>query len=259
MTARLWDMGRELHSRVKHFFDGPLEPDASPLELLQATLDTLERRVQPAGRGSRVFPYDRIAIHLAQPAADRDAIAAVFRQLEPRLRERLAELRCEAPPSLAIQVSVLTEHTEARPMLSVECSTDDEVVPPVVSPGHRTMHVTVVKGHCEHTQYTFAEPLVGIGRTAEPVDAHGNVRRNHVAFNDAHDGVTETVARAHARIERHPSTGDYHLFNESGSNPTTILRGGRALRVPARDRRGLRLQSGDEVQLGRAVIRVTFE
>ena len=260
MTARLWDIGRELHSRVKNFFDAPLEPDASPLELFQAVLDTLERRVQPAGRGSRVFPYDRIAICVAQPGADRDAIVAVFRQLEPRLRERLAELRCEALPSLAIDVNVLTESAEAQPMLSVECSSHDDVLgAPVVSQGHRAMHVAIVKGQCEPTAFTFTEPLVGIGRTAEPVDAHGNVRRNHVAFSDARDGVTETVARAHARIERDSTTGDYHLFNESGSNPTTILRGGRALRVPARDPRGLRLQSGDEVQLGRAVIRVTFE
>lgn len=261
MTARLWDMGRELHSRVKNFFDGPLEKDASPLELLQAVLDTLERRVQPTGRGSRVFPYDKIAIRIAQPGADRDAIAAVFRQLEPRLRERLAELRCEALlPSLAIDVSVLTESVEAQPMLSVECTSDEDVpAAPVVSRGHRAMHVAIVKGQCDHTAFTFAEPLVGIGRTAEPVDALGNVRRNHIAFSDARDGVTETVARAHARIERDPTTGDYHLFNESSSNPTTILRGGRALRAPARDPRGLRLQSGDEVQLGRAVIRVTFE
>ena len=260
MTARLWDMGRELHSRVKNFFDGPLEPDASPLELLQAALDTLERRVQPAGRGSRVFPYDRIAIRIAQPGADRDAVAAVFRQLEPRLRERLAELRCEALPSLAIEVRVLTENVEAEPILTVECSSDEDLpAAPVVSRGHRAMHVEILKGQCEQTAFTFAEPLVAIGRTAEPVDAQGNVRRNHIAFSDARDGVTETVARAHARIERDPMSGDYHLFNESSSNPTTILRGGRALRVPARDPRGLRLQSEDEVHLGRAVIRVTFE
>lgn len=259
MTARLWDMGRELHSRVKNFFDGPLQPDASPLELLQAALDTLERRVQPTGRGSRVFPYNRVAISIAQPGADRDAIAAVFKQLEPRLRERLTELRCDAPPSLAIELRVVTATAEPQPMLSVECSTHEEVPVPVVSRGHRTLHVAIVKGQCERTEYSFVEPLVGIGRTADPVDAHGNVRCNHVAFSDTRDGITETVARAHARIERDPTTGDYHLFNESGSNPTTILRGGRAMRVPSRDPRGLRLQSGDDVQLGRAVIRVTFE
>lgn len=260
MTARLWDMGRELHSRVKNFFDGPLERDASPLELLQATLDTLEQRVQPAGRGSRVFPYNRIAICIAQPDADRDAIHGVFRQLEPRFRERLAELRCDAPPSLAIELNVMSESIEAQPVLALECRQDEEapVAPPLVSNPTRTLHVAIVKGDCEQIAYTFDEPVVAIGRTADPVDAQGNVRRNHVAFRDTRDGVTETVARAHARIARDSATGDYHLFNESSSNPTNIVRAGRALRVPARDPRGVRLQSGDEVQLGRAAIRLTI-
>jgi hypothetical protein len=37
-----------------------------------------------------------------------------------------------------------------------------------------------------------------------------------------------------------------------------LLRGGRTIRVPPRDPRGLRVQSGDEVQLGRALIRLTI-
>jgi hypothetical protein len=86
----------------------------------------------------------------------------------------------------------------------------------------------------------------------------GRVRFNHVAFEDTRDGVTETVGRAHARLQLDRASGRYHLFNEGSSNPTSIIRGGRMIRVAPRDPRGVRVQSGDQLQLGRAVLRVTI-
>jgi hypothetical protein len=259
VTARLWDLGRDLQARVKNFFETPLDPDAAPLELLQKTLEILERKVQPSGRGTRVFPYNRITVRVAQPSADRDAVTAVFRQLEPRLRERLTEVRCE-PPSV-IHTEVLIEAPEAgtEPVLSVECVQNEALAPLLPTRAPSTLVIVVAKGECEQGEYRFADSMIAIGRTAEPVDAHGNIRRNHVAFLDVRDGVSETVARAHARIQQDAETGAYHLFAEASSNPTFLLRGGRNLRVPPRDPRGLRLQSGDAVQLGRAVLKVTFE
>ena len=260
MTARLWDMGRELHARVKNFFDGPLDAAASPLELLQATLEALEQKVQPAGRGARVFPYNRIVVRIAQPSADRDAIIAVFAQLEERLRDRLRELRCEAPAAMRTDVTVTADAAEA--LLTVDCVRDEAVVPApraeAVGKQPSTVSIAVLKGVCEQAEYSFSEPTIAIGRTPDPVDALGNIRRNHVVFVETRDGISETVARAHARLQRDPETGDYHLFNEASSNPTVLLRGGRSIRVPPRDPRGLRVQSGDEVQLGRALIRLTI-
>lgn len=261
MTARLRDMGRELQSRVKSFFDHPVDASATPIELLQAALDALERKVQPAGRGARIFPYNRITVRIAQPSADRDAVMAVFKQLEPRLRERLAELRCEPPAALQTQVSVEIDGVDDQPVLALDCVLD-ELAAPLPAPaarGFATLAIMVLKGQCEQAEYKFAEPVVAIGRTVDPVDALGNIRRNQVAFVDSRDGISETVARAHARIQLDPETGSYHLFNEASSNPTFILRGGRSIRVPPREPRGLRVQSGDEVQLGRAVLRLTIE
>jgi hypothetical protein len=260
VTARLWEMGRELQARVKNFFDGPLDPAASPLELLQATLAALEEKVQPAGRGARIFPYNRILVRIAQPSGDRDAITAVFRQLDERLRDRLRELRCDAPASLATDVSVIAD-AEA-PLLSVECFQEEVIQPSpsveTVTSKPTTVAIAVLKGTCEQPEYSFTEPTIAIGRTPDPVDALGNIRRNLVVFVEARDGISETVARAHARLQRNPDTGEYHLFNEASSNPTVLLRGGRSIRVPPRDPRGLRVQSGDEVQLGRALIRLTI-
>jgi hypothetical protein len=258
LTPRLRQIGRALQSRVRSFFENPPGPGAKPLELLVAALDDLEKRVQPAGRGRRVFPYNRVVVHIFQPDADRIAVEAVFRQLDTRLRERLAELRCDAPERFETEVSFSPGATGAtEPLFRVDCFNDAPATADPTDHACPVLRVVVVKGSAAAPEYTFAGPVVAIGRTEEPIDALGRVRRNHIAFLETRDGVTETVGRAHARLQFDVDTGAYHLFNEASSNPTFILRDGRSLRVPPRDPRGLRVQSGDEVQLGRAVIRLT--
>lgn len=258
MNGTLWDAARTARARLRSFFDAPLAPDAAPLELLHAALDELERKAQAAGRGSRVFPYTRVVVHVAQRGGDRAAIEAVFAALDERLRDRLAEIRCSMPPSIAASV-VVAEGADGAPLVRVECSGDPGV--PAAAPASLRLpelRLRVVKGQCERADYTFAGGIVAIGRGADPTDASGRVRRNDVAFLDAHDGASETVARAHARIELDPALGAYVVFDESSSNPTYVVRGGRSLRVSPRDPRGVRLQSGDELQIGRAVLRVSI-
>jgi hypothetical protein len=259
VTGPLWDVARTLRARVRSFFDAPPGAGAAPLELLQAALDELEGKVQPSGRGSRLFPYTRVVVHVIQPAADRAAIEAVFGQLDARLRERLAEIRCEIPASLSASVSVVDASGDGDPQLRVECSNDGEASSG--APAAReapALQVHVLKGQCDRGDYAFTGGVVSIGRGEEPSDAFGRVRRNQVVFLDVRDGVTETVARAHARLELDPAFGAYLRFNESSTNPTFLLRGGRSLRVTPRDRRGVRVESGDEVQLGRAVIKLAI-
>ena len=259
MKEPLWGAARTFGQRVRSFFDAPPEADAAPLELLQSALDELERKVIPAGRGTRVFPYNRVRVTVTQPAVDSAAIEAIFGQLETRFRERLAELRCEPPPALDVTVAVSSETADAAPVLLVECLSDREAVRPRAGRRAPALHLEVVKGQCAEPRYSFNGGAVSIGRGAEPADALGRVRRNDLAFSDARDGVSETVARAHARIEFEPSAGIYLLFNESSTNPTFLLRDGRSLRVAPRDRRGVRLTSGDALQLGRALVMVAID
>jgi len=262
VTARLWHLGRDLHSRLKDFFEDPLAADATPLELLHATLDQLEAKIQPAGRGRRIFPYDRIVVRITQPGADAAAVESIFSGLEARLRERLQELRCDAREVIEVSVAVCEADGDSeQPILSVECSAAERERPSpnVTVTGYPPLRITVVKGRCADPEYLFEEPVVAIGRTAEPTDAFGQVRYNHVAFLEERDGINETVGRAHARLQFDPSSGHYHLFNEGSSNPTSILRSGRVIRVAPRDPRGVRVQSGDQLQLGRAVLRVMLE
>lgn len=257
MTGSLKDVTRTLRARVRSFFDAPIGASAAPLELLQVALDELEGKVQPAGRGRRVFPYSHVTVHVAQPEADRAAIEAVFGQLGARLRERLAEIRCEFPADLVTEVSV-TEGAGGDPVLRVECRRDVTAASAATATAP-ALQVRVVKGQCDRVDYEFTGGAVAIGRGSEPADAFGRMRRNQIAFADVRDGISETVARAHARIEFDPALGAYLLFNESGSNPTFLLRGGRSLRVTPRDRRGVRLESGDHIQLGLAVVAVTVK
>jgi len=257
VTGTLWDAARTARARLRSFFDAPLAADAAPLELLHAALDELERKAQPSGRGSRVFPYTRVVVRVSQRGADRAAIEAVFAALDERLRERLAEIRCVMPASIAASVAV-DDGAAGAPVVRVECSGDPDA--PARAPASRQipeLRLHVVKGQCERAEFTFTGGVITIGRGADPADAFGRVRRNDVAFLDAHDGASETVARAHARIELDPALGAYVVFDESSSNPTYVVRGGRSLRVSPRDPRGLRLQSGDELQIGRAVLRIS--
>jgi hypothetical protein len=259
VTGRLWHLGRDLHSRLKDFFDDPLASDATPLELLHATLDQLEKKIQPAGRGRRIFPYDRISVRITQGSADAVAVQAIFNSLESRLRERLHELRCDAPETMEVSVSVCEADGDSQqPVLSLECcAAEREPAANVTTTGYPPLRITVVKGQCVESEYLFEEPVVAIGRTAEPTDAYGQVRYNHVAFLEERDGTNETVGRAHAKLQFDPASGHYHLFNEGSSNPTSILRSGRVIRVAPRDPRGVRVQSGDQIQLGRALLRVS--
>jgi hypothetical protein len=256
MSQPLWNVARTFGRRVRSFFDAPPGVAASPLELLQAALDELEGKVQPSGRGSRVFPYNRVVVTVTQPGADCAAIEAVFAQLEARLRERLTDIRCELPATLVASVAVSDGGDEASPVLRVACSHDAATARTRTSARIPELRLRVMKGHCDRAEYTFTGGVVSIGRGAEPADAFGRVRRNDVAFGDVRDGITETVARAHARVEFDPAQRAYLLFNESSTNPTFLLRGGRSLRVAARDRRGVRVGSGDDVQLGRAIVNV---
>ena len=46
------------------------------------------------------------------------------------------------------------------------------------------------------------------------------------------------------------------MFDEGSSNGTHVIRAGTSIAVPARDPRGVRVRSGDEIQFGRARVRI---
>ena len=265
MSGRLSYIGWDLHSRLKRFFDAPPGAGATPLELCQAVLDDIERRIEPVGRGRRVFPYSRLLVRVRQLHADRADFESVFgEELVRRIRERLEEVRCDAPRALDVSVTCVTDAPAgwspdqlfaveyAREPRAPGATAAARALPPAV-------HVTVLRGASTANSYTFTDSTISIGRSTDATDELGRIRRNTVAFLDTIDGITETVGRAHARLRFESPAEGYRLFDEGSSNGTAIIRAGTTIAVPPRDPRGVRVQSGDEVVIGRAVIRVTLD
>jgi hypothetical protein len=265
-VTRLAGMGRDIGARLRQYFEAPLDGDATPLEIAQAVLDDVERRVQPVGRGERVFPYTHVAVRVLAAGEARASVEAVFDGFADRVHERLAEVRC-APRRITVTVVCVDEPDEPWPAgrrFDVQYTKETAVAaaPAPDAPGTAvvteppSLHVTVLKGAATDPAFTFTESTVSIGRSADPTDGFGRVRRNRIAFLDTVDGVTETVGRAHARLRFDAVTGEYRLFDEGSSNGTSIVRDGDVIVVHRRDPRGVRVRSGDEIQVGRALLRI---
>ena len=262
MSRRLSAIGRDLQWRVRKFFDAPLDAAATPLEIRQAVLDDVERRIEPLGGGRRVLPYTRLTIRVRHTAVDRAPLECIFAEMDLRIRERLAEVRCDPPRALDVNVVYLPDAPPGwtpDQLFAVDYAREPHSSGPkaaaAAAPG---VQLTVLKGASTERTYTFADATISIGRSTDATDDLGRVRRNRVAFLDTVDGVTETVGRAHARLHFDATAGEYRLFDDGSSNGTSIVRGATTITVPRRDPRGVRVLSGDELLVGRAVIRVTL-
>ncbi len=64
--------------------DSSREP--APLEVVHAVLDRAEQRIQEIGRGRRVFPFNRVVLHVAAPPPRRRSARASPRLLTARRR-----------------------------------------------------------------------------------------------------------------------------------------------------------------------------
>lgn len=229
---------------------------------MQAVLDALERQVQPVGRGRRVFPYVGVTVQVLARESSSAAISAAFQDFGLRTAERLAELRCDPPSTLDVDVTCVHEAPAA--WAAGQLFAIDYVAPAASAPLRDretpsrvpTLHVTVLAGTTAEIAEGFSDATVSIGRTADLSDEQGRHRRNRIAFLDIVDGINETVGRAHARLRRDPVTAEYRLFDDGSRNGTSILRDGETIVVHRRDPRGVRVRSGDEIHVGRAILRV---
>ncbi len=243
---------------LKDLLDPPLGADAQPLEIRAAVIDAIERKITILGIGRTTFPYERVGVRLVAPDRDRRAtLQQVFGDLGARIRERLRERRCEVPGALEVRVSFVRKRPPewgAGQLFAIDCENGSEAEQEkTTGPSWPLLTVTVVKGTATKKAYSFRAANVLIGRTQEAADTRGRVRRNHVAFEDAN----ATVSRAHARLKYDSGRPGYRVLDEGSARGTRVVRGGISIAVP-HDPRGLRLESGDEIHLGDAVVRVTI-
>lgn len=249
---------------LRHWFDPPIESDAKPLEIRAAILDAVERQTRAAGQDRRELPHNHVSVTLlAGDDGDRAALDATLGDMTAGVRARLAELRCAVPPGFTVHTS-LTMSAPAGwapgQRLAIAFSTRAaNGSPPAAAAGPMPLRITVTRGSAAQASYLLALPLVRIGRSPMPTDDRGQPRINNVVFLEAGDQHAATVGRAHASIHFDAARREYRLFDDGSHNGTRVTRGTATLAVPARNPVGLRLMTGDEIQLGTAAVTIEID
>jgi hypothetical protein len=260
---------RRLESKIAGRFDGAAHElmgsgTREPLEIVHAIVEAVEHEIQAGGRGRRMFPFNRITLSVLAPSRDaRARFEAVFAG-EPTLRERIADrlqsAGCEAV-ELVVDVVYVTraQRSGTNHAFHIEFA---RVTPVGTEEGSRgpepaRLELTIVRGVAEQRTYAFMARRIDLGRCAEVRDSRNRlIRTNHVAFAEASGDVNQSVSRKHAHIGY--ASGGYRLYDDGSVHGTSIVRTGKAVAVPAGSR-GVRLQSGDEIVLGEARVRIRFD
>jgi hypothetical protein len=261
---------RKLESRIARTVDRAaqhvLKPDGrEPLEIMHALVDAVEEEVQPAGRDTHVFPFNRIKVSVVAPTREaRARLEAVF-DGEPTLQERIAQCLesagCAAAP-VVVKVVYVGEAKPEWPSREYHVDFDRLAVtapaPEPARPAISRLRLVVVAGTAEQSQYSFAMARIDLGRCAEVRDQRRRLlRTNHVAFADTDAPPNRSVSRRHAHIRYAADVREFRLYDDRSEQGTGVLRSGRTIAVPPGSR-GVRLQSGDEIVLGEARLRVAI-
>ena len=121
----------------------------------------------------------------------------------------------------------------------------------------------VREGTANLAEIRLEKARTNIGRTLDVLRSEGLFRRNDLVFADDTE-VNRSVSREHAHITFDKATGEYRLFNDRwyplGGHAcgTWIVRDGMSQEVP-RNTRGTKLEPGDEIHFGRAIVVFEFD
>jgi hypothetical protein len=237
----------------------------APRELIQLLDDVVEdavEHVEPVGGGRRTFPYTRLEVHLAVPPGRGPGAEAVLEQrpgLEERIAERLAAAGCDPPPTPQVTTRILegvppeswqdrdfhVEYGRGRSRRRAPAAL--KAMPPV--------RLVVIEGDAGRRTHELLLERIEIGRTGSvPARGGRRQRQNQLAFADA-PGANASVSRAHAHLEWVAAEEGFRLFDDGSTQGTRIVRKGRTIEVPGAGGRGVRVESGDELQFGKARVR----
>jgi hypothetical protein len=259
---------RKLESRISRTLDAAVQgfvgrSPRQPIEIVQAVLETCESQVQPAARGVRVFPFNQIVVQvLAASRADRARFAAVADgppTLAERVVDRLRRAGCDVR-RVDVQVTFATrakpDWTAPEYHVAFERVESAAEPAPVTDPAPLQLDLAVVAGAAARRAYTFKGGRIDIGRRADVLDQRQRlIRTNHIAFLEGDAGINQSVSRKHAHIVYNPVSREYRVRDDGSARGTAVVRGGQTIPVP-QGSRGTRLDSGDEIVLGQARLRV---
>jgi hypothetical protein len=269
------DKARKLERRISRTVDAAVEEfmgrsATTPIEIVHAVLDRAEAEIQEIGRGRRVFPFNCVRVQVIAGPRDKEGRArfAAVADGPPSLSERLADrLRAAGCAASTVETEIVYARRRGAdwddPDFHVQFDRAD-VSPAVPAPAAivdvvcRRLKLAVLKGSAEHRAYAFSTGRIDIGRRAEVVDQRQRlIRTNHVAFLEEGPDANRSVSRRHAHIAFSDEDRSYRIWDDRSAHGTNIVRGGRTIKVPA-GARGTKLESGDEIALGHARLRVTI-
>ena len=234
------------------------EPSRAPLEIAHAIVEAVGREVEPSGRGRQAFPFNQVrVVVLAATAREKARLQVVFDgppSLQERIVSHLDAAGCRVA-SLVVPVTFVGKRSSdwTAPEFDVTYARVAQHAAPS-TPG-TGLELTVIHGATAQAVYALEVGVLAIGRGEEVRDSRQHlVRTNTIVFTEGGGEINETISRRHAHIEQDAS-GSFRLFDDGSAQGTSIIRGGRGIPI-ARGTKGVRLQPGDEIVLGRGRLRV---
>jgi hypothetical protein len=233
-------------------------------EIRIAVLDEVKKKIQRAG-GHALFPYNvvRVVIRAAPEEAAVFELDFFRRFFDEEVRKGLAKEACRFPEDLRVEIRTADGATADGRWLRVETVAEEPAPAVEESPrARRSARLIVAAGSANKSEIPLQKIRTNIGRLTEVFKAEGLSRRNDLAFAEDNP-INRTVSREHAHILHDKKTGEYRLFNDrwyqrgnkaEGNCGLWIVRDGMGQDVH-RDARGTRLLPGDEIHLGKAVVK----
>ena len=232
-----------------------------PIEVYRAILDEVTSRLDALPRGSLNFAYSRVSVRVLLPNAERRrSYELVLIEADPLARDiknYFEQNKVEYPTRLKVDVELV----DSLPLDVSERGFDitySNSPASAASPDPSRIQLTVLAGNAERNQYEFVKRRINIGRLAEVLDADmRTVRRNDVALIDDSTVENSTVSRSHAHLEYDPDDDRFRLFDDGSARGTSVIKDGSVVPVPQGNSKGILLQQGDEIVLGK--VRIRFE
>lgn len=235
-------------------------------EVRIALLDEVKKKIQRAG-GKTLFPYNIVRVVIQAGGAD----AAIFERdffrkfFGEEVRKGLIKEDCRFPSDLRVEIRVNDTDPGKGKWLCIETFAEDTA--PAEEPrAKRAAKLVVVSGTANKAEIPLQKARTNIGRLVDVYKPSGLSRRNDLAFTEE-NAINRTVSREHAHIVHDKEAGEYRLFNDRwykrGNKAEDncglwIVRDGMGQEVH-RDTRGTRLLPGDEIHLGKAVLKFVLK
>jgi hypothetical protein len=263
------NVGDFLERWGKTLFEAPLAVGSKtdePPELAEIRLAVLDRIREKSYRsgGKKVFPYDLLRVEMrGVEESRRDVFAGRFfrKYIEQEVRSALRDGGCRFPDNLRVDVEPVAGLPKpGEDWLFVEAASQERA-----DAGTKPVGKLIVReGDANTLEVRLDKARINIGRVVDVYRSEGLFRRNDLAF-EADTEVNRSVSREHAHIQYDRVAGEYRLFNDRwyergphGDCATWIVRDGMSQEVH-RTSRGAKLEAGDEIRFGKAVVMFEWE